>query len=346
MKKLLEKLTSMRGISGFEYRIADEVKELFSPYADDVYTDTLGNVIAVKKSSEKNAKSIMIEAHMDEIGLMVREIDDRGFIGFVTIGGIDRRILPGAEVIIHGIRDIKGVIGAKPPHLQESGEADKAAKLEDMAIDTGLPADVVKELVSVGDAITLTGDAKSLLGDIMASKTMDDRAGVAVLVDVLKRLNGDKLPVNVYLVAAVCEEIGGRGAMTAGFELQSDAAIAIDVTHGTTPDNSKNAFELGSGAAIAIGPNIHPALGRKLIDIAKEKDIKHSVEVEGGDTGTDAWLLQVAGKGIPTALISIPLRYMHTTVEALSVKDVEAVGELITEFLRTSCADMEEWLCI
>lgn len=346
MKKVLETLTSLRGISGFEYRIADKVKEMLSPYADEVYTDTLGNVIAVKKSLVKDAKSIMIEAHLDEIGLMVREIDKKGFVGFVTIGGIDRRIFPGSEVIIHGKRDIKGVIGAKPPHLQESGEADKAAGLQDMAVDTGLSADEVRELVSVGDAITLTGDAKSLLGDIMAAKTMDDRAGVAVLADILKRTEGEKLPVNLYLVAAVCEEIGGRGAMTAGFELGCDAAIAIDVTHGITPDNSKGAFELGSGAAIAIGPNIHPALGRKLIATAKEKEIKHTIEVEGGDTGTDAWLLQVAGKGIPTALVSIPLRYMHTTVETLSVKDVEAVGELITEFLRTGCADMEEWLCI
>lgn len=346
MKELLEKLTSMRGISGFEYRIADSVKELFAGYADDVYTDTLGNVIAVKRSSKENAKSIMIEAHMDEIGLMVRDIDENGFVGFVSIGGIDRRILPGAEVTVHGKRDIKGVIGAKPPHLQEAGEADKAAKMEDMAVDTGLSPDEVKSLVSVGDAITLKGDAKNLLGDIMASKTMDDRAGVAVLVDVLKQLDGEDLTVDLYLVAAVCEEIGGRGAATAGFALQTDAAIAIDVTHGITPDNSKSAFELGSGAAIAIGPNIHPALGKKLIEIAKDKDIKHTIEVESGDTGTDAWLLQVAGRGIPTALISIPLRYMHTTVETLSVKDVEAVSGLITEFIRTGCADMEEWLCI
>lgn len=346
MKEILEKLTSLRGISGFEYRIADKVKEMFLPYTDEVYTDTLGNVIAIKKSSYENAKSIMIEAHMDEIGLMVREIDDRGFISFVSIGGIDRRILPGAEVIVHGIRDIKGVIGAKPPHLQESGEADKAAKLEDMAIDTGLSADEIKKMVSVGDAVTLIGDFTSLLGDNITSKTMDDRAGIAVLLDVAEKLKDTELHVNVYFVSAVCEEIGSMGAKTAGYAIEADAAIAIDVTHGITPDNSKSAFELGGGTAIAIGPNIHPALGRKLISVAKDNEIKYTIEVEGGDTGTDAWLLQVAGKGMPTALLSIPLRYMHTTVETLSVKDVEAVSGLIAEFLRTSCADMEEWLCI
>lgn len=346
MREMLEKLTSLRGISGFEYRIADAVKELFLPYTDEVYTDTLGNVIAVKKSFKDNAKTVIIEAHMDEIGLMVREIDEKGFVGFVSIGGIDRRILTGAEVIIHGKRDIKGVIGAKPPHLQESGEADKAAKLDEMAIDTGLLADKVKELVSVGDAVTLKGDFTELLGDNIASKTMDDRAGVAVLLDVARSLKDTEIPVNMYFVCAVCEEIGSMGAKTAGYAIQADAAIAIDVTHGITPDNSKSAFELGSGAAIAIGPNIHPAFGRKLIQIAKDKEIKHTIEVEGGDTGTDAWLLQVAGTGIPTALLSIPLRYMHTTVETLSVKDVQAVSDLIAEFLRTSCADMEEWLCI
>ncbi len=346
MKKLLEKLTAMRGISGFEYKIQDSIKELFTPYADEVYTDALGNLIAVKRSGTENAKRIMIEAHMDEIGLMVRDIDEKGFVGFVAVGGIDRRILPGAEVIIHGKSDIKGVIGAKPPHLQEKDEADSAPKISDMSVDTGMPLSMVKSEISVGDAITLKGDAKSLIGDIMASKTMDDRAGVAVLIDVLRRLDGINLDVDLYLVAAVCEEVGGRGAMTVGFSVMPDAAIAIDVTHGITPDNSKSAFELGSGAAIAVGPNIHPALGRKLIETAKDNDIKHTIEVEGGDTGTDAWLLQVAGTGIPTALLSIPLRYMHTTVETLSVADVKAVSDLITEFLRTSCADMEGWLCI
>lgn len=346
MNELLEKLTSVRGVSGFEYKIADYIAELFREYADEVHTDTLGNVIAVKKASKQAAKSVMIEAHMDEIGLMVREIDKRGFVGFVSIGGIDRRILPGAEVVIHGKTDITGVIGAKPPHLQEVGEADNAPELTEMAIDTGLSYDELIKQTSVGDAITFKDGVVRLLGDCIASKTMDDRAGVAVLIDVMRQLKDKEIPVNVYAVAAVCEEIGGRGAATAGYSIQPEAAIAIDVTHGVTPDNSKGAFELGSGVAVAVGPNIHTAMSKRLIELAKKKEIKYLIEVEGGDTGTDAWLLQVAGEGIPTALLSIPLRYMHTTIETLSLSDVQSVSRLIAEFLENESVNMEEWLCI
>lgn len=346
MKELLKKLSEMRGISGFEYRISDEIKKLFEPVSDEVYTDTLGNVIAVLHSGKENAPKVMIEAHMDEIGLMVRDIDENGFIGFVSIGGIDPRILPACEVIVHGTRDIVGVIGAKPPHLQTAGEADKAAGIKDMTIDVGMSADKVREIVSVGDAVTVRGGFVNLAGDKVSGKSLDDRASVAALIKVFEKLKKVKLDVDVYAVAAVCEEIGGRGAAVSGYSLQPDLAVAIDVTHGITPDNSKHGFELGSGAAIAKGPNIHPALAQRLIETAKSCNIKHTIEIEGGDTGTDAWLLQIAGDGIPTALLSIPLRYMHTTVETIAVSDVEAVYELLARFISELDFSLEGWLCI
>ncbi len=346
MKELLQKLSLMRGISGSEYKISDEIATLFRPYSDDVYIDNLGNVIAVKKCGKPDAPSVMIEAHMDEIGLMVRDIDENGFVGFVAIGGIDARILPGSEVIIHAKEDIKGVIGAKPPHLQSLEDAKKAIKLSDMAIDTGLDAKRVKELVSVGDAVTLRGGCTNLLSGRMSGKSLDDRAGVATLIKALEMIDKKDLKVDVYAVAAVCEEVGGRGAVVAGYSIMPDIAIAVDVTHGITPDNSKGAFELGSGVAIAKGPNIHPAVAERLINTAKSADIKYSIEVEGGDTGTDAWVLQVAGEGIATALLSIPLRYMHTTVETLDIADVEAVSNLMTQFCLGIDGDLEEWLCI
>ena len=346
MKELLKKLSGMRGISGYEYRISDGVAALFKPYADEVFTDTLGNVIAVRRCGRDNAKSIMIEAHMDEIGLMVREIDERGFVSFVNIGGVDTRILPGCEVVIHAKRDIAGVIGAKPPHLQAAGEADKAAELKDMPIDTGLSAENVREIVSVGDAITLVGDCKELLGGCFCGKSMDDRASIAALIKTLEKLARVNIDVDVYAVAAVCEEVGGRGAMTAGYSINHAMAIAVEVTHGISPVNSKHAFELSSGVAISKGPNIHPALSERLCDTAKKGNIKHTVEIEGGDTGTDAWVIQVVREGIPTALLSIPLRYMHTTVETLALSDVEAVSELLARFLAGLDENVEEWLCI
>ncbi|MBQ7793221.1 MAG: M42 family peptidase [Clostridia bacterium] len=346
MKELLRKLSGLRGISGYEYRISDKISELFKPVADEVHTDKLGNVIAVKHSTKVNAPRLMIEAHMDEIGLMVRDIDENGFIGFVNIGGVDTRILPSCEVIIHAKEDICGVIGAKPPHLQTAGEADDVSKIQDMAIDTGLSADKVKSLVSVGDAITIKGGFCELLGGRVSGKSLDDRAGVAVLVKLLEKLSDVKLDFDLYAVSAVCEEVNGSGAATSGYAINPDMAVAIDVTHGITPDNSKNAFELGSGVAIAKGPNLHPALTDRLISTAKNNDIKYNVEVEGGNTGTDAWLLQVAREGIPTALLSIPLRYMHTSVETLELSDVEAVCSLLERFCVELDCDLEGWLCI
>ncbi len=346
MRQLLEALSSLRGVSGFEYRITDKVLEYFKPYADEVYTDTLNNVIAVKRCGIKNAPSIMIEAHMDEIGLMVTSIDEDGFLSFVNIGGIDTSILPGCEVIVHGKKDFPGVIGAKPPHLQSRNEADKRVKMKDMRIDLGFLGESASELVSVGDAVTLCGEFTPLLGTIVSAKTMDDRASVAALVKTFEALSHIKTEVDVYAVLAVCEEVGSRGAKTAGFSIKPDMAIAVDVTHGITPDNSKNAFELGSGTAISKGPNIHPAMSKRLIDTAKRANIKYTVEVEGGDTGTDAWELQVAGVGVPTALLSIPLRYMHTTVETLDINDVYATSDLLTHFIAGLDSDLEGWLCI
>lgn len=346
MKKLIKELSDLRGISGFEYRISDKIAEYFRPYADDVTVDTLGNVIAVKRCGKENAKKIMIEAHCDEIGLMVRDIDDRGFVTMAMVGGIDARILPSSEVVIHGRKDVPGVIGAKPPHLQEADEAKKASKLTDMAIDTGMNADEVKKYVSVGDSITLAQSVGELGGGQFSGKTLDDRAGVAALITTMKNLMKIKTDVDVYVVAAVQEEVGLRGAKTAAYSINPNLAVAVDVCHGITPDNSDNAFETGSGAVISIGPNIHPKLQKRLSETAEKYHVKTELDVDGGDTGTDAWAIQVSRCGVPTALLSIPLKYMHTSVETLSVSDVSAVSELLTYFIQNLDDSLEEWLCL
>lgn len=346
MKKLIKELSDLRGISGFEYRISDKIAEYFRPYADEVTVDTLGNVIAVKRCGKENAKKIMIEAHCDEIGLMVRNIDDRGFVTVAMVGGIDARILPSSEVVIHGRKDVPGVIGAKPPHLQEADEAKKASKLTDMAIDTGMNADEVKKYVSVGDSITLAQSVGELGGGQFSGKTLDDRAGVAALITTMKNLMKIKTDVDVYAVAAVQEEVGLRGAKTAAYSINPDLAIAVDVCHGITPDNSDNAFETGSGAVISIGPNIHPKLQKRLSETAEKYHVKTELDVDGGDTGTDAWAIQVSRCGVPTALLSIPLKYMHTSVETLSMSDVSAVSELLTYFIQNLDDSLEEWLCL
>ena len=342
MKNIIEKLSDMRGVSGFEYRITDKIANMFKPYCDEVKIDALGSVIAHKKSNIKNAPKVMIEAHCDEIGLIVNNITDDGYITFSNVGGVDNRILPSLEVVVHGREDIKGVIGIKPDFLLEK---DKTVKIKDMAVDTGLDADSVKKLVSVGDSITIAQSVGELGKKQWSGKSLDDRAGVAALIDVLKNINNERICADVYAVATVQEEVGCRGAKTSAFSINPDLAVAIDVTHAKTPDNSDCEFETGSGVVISTGPNIHPQLYKRLVSICEDNKIKYDIEVEAGDTGTDAWEIQTARDGIPTALLSIPLKYMHTSVETISVADVKAISKLLETLIKSIEEDVK-WLSL
>ncbi len=340
MRKLLGELSDLRGISGFESRINEEIKRILEPYCDEVYKDPLASVIGVKKCGKENAPRVMIEAHIDEIGLIVTSITDDGFITFTNVGGVDNRILPSLEVTIHGRRDVWGVVGMPP--ITE-GDPDKSYKITELAIDTGLDVDTVKNLVHVGDSITFKQSVGKLGDNQFSSKTMDDRASFCAIVEVMKNLKACDLNCDVYAVGAVQEEVGCRGGKTTAYGINPTVAIAIDVTHGITPDNSENALEVGSGTAMSKGPNIHPKLVERLENTAKKHKIKYNIEIDGGATGTDAWEIQVAGDGVPTALMSIPLKYMHTSVETLDVRDLKATAQVITEFIKEMEVDTE-WL--
>ncbi len=342
MQKLIEHLSNLRGISGHEYRINREIARLFKPFCDSVEIDSLGSVIACRRCGAEGAPRVMIEAHIDEIGLMVSSVTDEGFITFTDVGGVDQRILPSLEVTIHGKMDVRGVIGTPAADMTDTS---LSYKREDMAIDTGLDADTVKALISVGDSITLPQSVGMLGKKQISAKTMDDRASVAALIACMKKLRGIKLGCDVYAVAAVQEEVGCRGGKTTSFSIKPDIAIAVDVTHGITPDNSKSAFNVGSGAVISKGPNIHPRLGERLEETAKERGIKYSIDIEGGCTGTDAWEMQVSGGGTAAALISIPLKYMHTSVETLAVSDVKAAADILAEFIKGLERDIS-WLSL
>lgn len=345
LKELVKSLSDLRGISGFEYRIADEIEKYISPYADEVRRDALGNVIAIKRCGKENAKSIMIEAHCDEIGLMVTKIDENGFLAFTNVGGVDERILPSCEVIVHGKKDIPGVIGAKPPHLQSKDEGKKSTKIKNMAIDIGMDKKDASEWVSIGDSVTLAQSCGSLSEDSYSGKCLDDRAGVAAIIQVMKNIQKSILDVDVFAVVAVQEEVGLRGAKVSAYGLNPDMAIAVDVCHAITPDNSKDAFQSGEGVIVTVGPNIHPKLSKRILKIASDYNVKVDIEAEGGATGTDAWAIQVTRNGIPTALLSIPLKYMHTNVETLSLSDVKATVDLLTFFIQNTDSNTEEWLC-
>ncbi len=340
MRELIRELSDMRGISGHEFSLTDKISEMFRPYCDEVRTDALGSVIAIKRCGAENAPSLMLDAHCDEIGLMVTSVTDEGFLTFTNVGGVDERTLPMSEVTVHGSRDFWGVIGIKPNHLIETG---KTVKIKDMAIDVGLDADFVKNNISVGDAVSLPQSVGVISEKQFSGKSLDDRASVAALIKVMKNISECGAAVDVYAVAAVQEEVGCRGAKTAAYGIDPDMAVAIDVCHAVTPDNSDDAFEAGCGAVISVGPNLHQKLTDALLDTAKRCGIKTETEADGGDTGTDAWEIQTARCGIPTALLSIPLKYMHTSVETLDISDVEAVTELLTEFIKEQNGETQ-WL--
>ncbi|NLV88581.1 MAG: M42 family metallopeptidase [Tissierellia bacterium] len=349
-KVFLELLSNGKGVSGFEYPLQNTIISAFDKYLDDISVDKLGNVIGVKKGTYKdNEKSIkiMIAAHMDEIGFMVKDIEENGFIRFTNVGGIDPRTILGQEVIVHGKEDLFGVIGSKPPHLQEPKEHNKAIKMEDMIIDIGYPKDKVEELVSIGDPITIRRNIKNFLGNRIAGKALDDRAGVAALYECMKELNKINHEVDVYFVTTVQEEVSMAGALVSTYKINPDIGIAIDVGFGATPELPRaSTVELGKGPAITLGGNIHPNLRKELVKIAKEYNIPNQIEVTPGPTGTDARAMQITRDGIPSLLLSIPLRYMHTSVELLDMEDIKNTGKLLAFFIASiSNENLEGLLC-
>jgi putative aminopeptidase FrvX len=270
---------------------------------------------------------------MDEIGLMVSGIE-KGFLRLSRVGGTDRRVLLGQEVVVHGRRELPGVIGFRPPHVMPREERDKVIALEDMFADVGLPARQVSRLVRVGDLVSFCHQPSGLKGGLLSGKAMDDRASVAAVIACLELLSTRQPAWDVLAVATIQEETALLGAATSAYELNPDAAVAIDVTFGTqngVPESES--FGLGKGPTIGLGPNVHPHLARRLIETAKRLEMSHQLEPIPGSSGTDGWAIQVAREGIPTAIIGIPLRYMHTPVETLAVKDVERTGRLLAEFV-------------
>lgn len=342
---LIKTLSEMRAVSGHEERISEKIADIFKKYCDDVRTDNLGNVIALKRSAETRGQKVMIEAHMDEIGLMITDIDDKGFLYFVPVGGIDARILPANEVVVHGKQDILGVIGAKPPHVLTADEMGETIPMDKLYIDTGYDAENVRRIVSVGDTVTFGNKFLKLKNGVISTKSQDDRSSVAVLAMLMKRLANTELPFDVYYVAAVQEEVGLRGARTAAYAIEPDFAVIIDVCHASTPDSSKDAYDFGSGAIISKGPNIHPTLVGKLTECLDSEGIEYTIDVDGGDTGTDAWAVQVTRCGIPTVLFSVPLRYMHTPVETVSSEDIAVTVRAIAAFLNF-IEDTEDCICL
>lgn len=333
MKDILINLCTISAVSGDE-RFARPLVESLRAVADGVKQLSGGSIVAYKKCGKPEAKRILLDAHLDQIGLMVKRIDDRGFIHFFNHAGVDNKILLGAEVKISAKKEIAGVISAKPPHLLTKEERKKPAEIKDMCIDTGLPAEKVREAVRIGDKIALNCNTAPLLGHCVTGRSLDNRAGCAVLVSVLEKLKDKPLDVDVYVVLSAGEEFGGYGAVAAASEICPDAAIVLDVSHADMPAaRAEDCGKLGKGVMIGISPMLDRAMSEKFIRIAEARGIAYQREAMGGATYTNADGLVPLCGGIPVALLSIPQRYMHTPQEIVSLEDMVSVRDLTLAYL-------------
>jgi endoglucanase len=336
--KLLQKLTDAPGPSGFEQATAVVIQELWQPHVDSITVDRLNSVIATKKGEgDEPRPRLLIAAHLDEIGLMVAQIEEKygfGYLRLTPLGGVDRRQVMGQMVEVHGSRPLVGILGGLPASRQASDRRSKPYNYEELVADVGLPYEQVQELVSIGDFVTFRQPLRKLYGKRVAGKSLDNRASVAAVTICLELLHGRSHTWDVIAVATSQEETRLLGAYTSAHAYHPDAALAIDVTFAKAPNVSGNGlFELGDGPVLDMGPNIHPGMYQALQDAANAIEMKVHTSTHTRSSGTDAYGIQVARAGIPTGLISVPLRNMHTMVEIVDRADVERSGRLMAEFI-------------
>lgn len=334
LKNYLFELCADSAPSGRE-DLLHSLSRLVRPLADKVYTDASGNLVAVKYCNIPGAGKILIDAHADEVALIVTDVDDNGFVHFANHAGIDCKVLPAATVTVLGKRPLAGVVATMPPHLLKDADTDKPVKMKDSVIDIGYDAKTARELVRVGDLISLRSNTAELLNNRVMGGSLDNRASVAVLIDVMSKLKSThRAHSDVYFVFSAGEEFGGYGAAAAAFDIAPDEAIVLDVTFGVSPyTNKQKGKDLGSGAAIGVSPMLDTHNTEKMIDTAKARNIPYTLEIMNGRTGTNADGIVISRDGVPTTLVSIPLRYMHSPSEVVCLEDMQSVSRLVMSYI-------------
>jgi endoglucanase len=327
-------LTQASGTPGRESEIRAIVEQELEPHVDEMRVDNLGNLVATRRGG-KNAPRVMLAAHMDQIGFMVSHIDDKGFLRLNPTGGFDPRTMMAQRVTVHGRQKLRGVMGSKPIHVLSDEEKKKQMKVEDYFVDLGLPGDEVKELVRIGDMVTWEGTFEEM-GNMWCARAMDDRIGVYMMIEAVKRL--EKHDATVYAVASVQEEVGLRGAIAAAGQIRPDIGIALDVTIANdVPGASEHQHVTKMGEGIAIkrmdaASITSPLLAEHLEQIADEEEIPWQPEILPRG-GTDAGGIWRVPDGAHVATLSVPSRYVHSTVELVHQKDVEAGVDLLAAYL-------------
>lgn len=322
--ELLEKLTSPAGVAGEETSSFEFLKGLFSLYGK-VSTDTAGSIIIER---EGKGKHILLDAHLDTIGFVVTEIMD-GFVRLSKVGGVDMRTVEGMELTLHGAEELYGVVCTVPPHLSE-GESRVSTDGTCIA-DIGMSKEDAEKVLSVGDKVSFRNSFEMLGENRVSATYLDDRAGIAVLLKALEYVDTDK---KITLVCSAQEETGGTGATCAAYNIDADLSLAVDVSFATTPDaDPKECGKMNGGAMIGYSPILCREYSELLVSLAKELNIPYQKEIMNGRTGTNADHITISKGGIPSALVSLPQRYMHTPVETVDVRDIENCAKLIARFI-------------
>jgi endoglucanase len=341
-RAFLDELLRTPSPSGYEQQVQALVREFAREHADEVRTDLHGNVIAARNPGGR--PRILLDGHCDHIGLMVQHIDDAGFLYVQTIGGWDLPILLGRAVVVWtAAGPQRGVVGRKPTHLLSEEDRKKMPKLTDLWIDLGATsADEVKRTVRVGDPVTVELGVRELPNQRLTGPKLDNTAGLFVVLEALRRLSGKTFEAAVFVVSAVQEEIGLRGATTAAYGVDPEIGIGVDVTHATdcpTIDRREHgAVDLGKGPVLFRGPNANPVLHDQLCELARSRSLPYQVKGAPRGTPNDANVLQLTRAGVATAAIGIPLRYMHTPVEIIALEDVDVAAELVAAMAETTAS--------
>ena len=342
IEEFLREAAGLPGVSGMELPVAEYIADAFRPYVDEVHITPLASVVARRKGK---GPKVMISAHLDEIGMMVSKIEEDGCLRMQSVGGVDPRVLPGMRVRVYGKKQVMGVVGATPPHLLSAKDRNSNYNFQDtLFVDLGMSADKVRKIVNVGDKVCFENRFTELKNGRYSMKTADDRACVAMMLKAAEILKDMKCDADVYFVASCQEEIGCIGAWTTGYEVNPDYAVAIDVCHAQTPGAPASRTKEIQDLVATKGPFIHPFLFKKLMEVAKDQNVKLQTSVATRGTGTDADRLSIVRGAVPSVLLSLPLKYMHTNVETFDMHALTEGARLLAHYMRAVDETWEEQL--
>jgi endoglucanase len=341
----LKSIISVAGLSGYEAPVANLIEKKWTPLVDEISRSRLGSIHGLKAGSVSGSSprpSVLIAAHMDAIGLMVSRISD-GFLHITNIGGIDPRVLPGTPVTVHASKtreELYGVIVMPPANLLPEGKGSGVIDLPYLLVDTGFTPSEVAKRIEIGDRISFGTEPVEMSGGLLSGHSIDNRASIAALTICLEELKSKSHAWDVWAVASVQEEETLAGALTSAYQIRPTIAIALDVTFGKgTGSTDYTAFPIGKGVTLGIGPSIHPFLHKRFKEVAERVEIPVKDEAMPEYSATDGDGMQLTAEGIPTMVVSIPERYMHTPVELVALKDIQRAGRLLAEFVASLEAD-------